>query len=357
MEQALLDRIYEAAIVADTWPTVLESIGQAVGALGGLLFSASEFGVTGMASPTVAKFRAEFVAAGWDDGNDRVERLIHRNHAGFLTEMDLYPEGDLDELPVRKEFLIPRGLIAADATMIQGVSRDTIILSIEGFHTHASARAAVPLLDELRPHLARAGALSAQLRLERAKAAVASLEIIGCSAAMIGSRKNLIAVNRLFNQQLGRGLHDTPGGLRLSDPKGDQLLSACLERLKQRKGAGQSIAIGSADGDGHRVLHIVPVTGAARDIFLGVSAILLVVEPRASLNSPPAELLQSLYDLTAAEARIARGIVTGAALNHVAHELGVSPQTARTHLKRIFVKLGVSRQAELITLLSHAAPP
>ena len=57
-----------------------------------------------------------------------------------------------------------------------------------------------------------------------------------------------------------------------------------------------------------------------------------------------------LHGLTAAESRIAGGIVQGRTLQEIAGEAGISLETVRTHLKRIFRKTSTRRQAELVRL-------
>lgn len=74
-------------------------------------------------------------------------------------------------------------------------------------------------------------------------------------------------------------------------------------------------------------------------------------------NGPPAlpseELLGALFGLTRAEARLARGVLTGCSAGEYAHQVGVRMATIRTQLHSIFIKTGVTRQAELVALLSR----
>ncbi|WP_416408816.1 helix-turn-helix transcriptional regulator [Agrobacterium rosae] len=62
--------------------------------------------------------------------------------------------------------------------------------------------------------------------------------------------------------------------------------------------------------------------------------------------------MQGLFDLSAAEARVAQFISTGKDIPSVAQQLAVSTETIRTHVKSIFRKTGTSRQSELAALLS-----
>ena len=65
----------------------------------------------------------------------------------------------------------------------------------------------------------------------------------------------------------------------------------------------------------------------------------LVVDERA---------LISLYGLTRGEAALAAKLVQGKSIEDAAAELFVSAHTARTHLKRIFMKTDTHRQPELV---------
>jgi DNA-binding CsgD family transcriptional regulator len=79
----------------------------------------------------------------------------------------------------------------------------------------------------------------------------------------------------------------------------------------------------------------------------GPAALLLISAPEQSTPTD-AKLLQALLDLTPMEARLTAAIVEGRTVKEFAEESGVSMNTARTHLKSVFAKTGVSRQAALV---------
>ena len=58
--------------------------------------------------------------------------------------------------------------------------------------------------------------------------------------------------------------------------------------------------------------------------------------------------LVSLYGLTRSEAVFAAKLVLGKSIEEAAGEMFISPHTARTHLKRIFMKTDTHRQPELV---------
>jgi DNA-binding CsgD family transcriptional regulator len=66
--------------------------------------------------------------------------------------------------------------------------------------------------------------------------------------------------------------------------------------------------------------------------------------------------VQSLFDLTPAEARVARSLASGKTVEAIATEGGVSLNTVRTHVRGVLEKTGCTRQAEVIALLSGILP-
>lgn len=71
---------------------------------------------------------------------------------------------------------------------------------------------------------------------------------------------------------------------------------------------------------------------------------------------PSADILSGLFDLTPAETRFAMALAAGRSPKAAAREVGVTENSGRTYLARIFAKTGTHRQSELISLLQTAHP-
>jgi DNA-binding CsgD family transcriptional regulator len=56
--------------------------------------------------------------------------------------------------------------------------------------------------------------------------------------------------------------------------------------------------------------------------------------------------------LTLAEVKVALAVSSGTAISDTARRLRISPNTVKTHLRRVFGKTGTSRQAELSRLMA-----
>lgn len=77
-----------------------------------------------------------------------------------------------------------------------------------------------------------------------------------------------------------------------------------------------------------------------------------------SQNQVPSEIIRQLFGLTGSEAKLVSHLVHGASLFDSADSMGVTINTVRTYLKRIFSKTGTSRQVELVsTVLNSISSP
>jgi DNA-binding CsgD family transcriptional regulator len=83
---------------------------------------------------------------------------------------------------------------------------------------------------------------------------------------------------------------------------------------------------------------------------------LFITDP-ACTCIPNTEHLRQQFGLTRTEALLAVVILSGEGLGASAGRLGISTQTARTHLRNVFAKTGARRQAELVRLLLSARHP
>src|ERR1700744_4902615 len=104
------------------------------------------------------------------------------------------------------------------------------------------------------------------------------------------------------------------------------------------------------------IAHVVPIRGSARDIF-SRSAAMLMLTPVTRPEAPSVDLIRSLFDLTPAEARVARGLAAGQTVSDIATESGTSANTVRSHVKVVLTKVGYNRQADVVALLNGLRPP
>lgn len=77
-------------------------------------------------------------------------------------------------------------------------------------------------------------------------------------------------------------------------------------------------------------------------------------DPESSAAQPSHELVRRLFGLTRMEASLALLLADGLTLDEAAEKMDVRRNTARTHLRSIFCKTGVTRQTMLVRLLLNS---
>ena len=355
MDEGLIDRIYEAAVVPDLWPSVLDKLNVVGDGYATFLFSIT-MQVERWVGSKLGGYGHDYVAEGWPARTDRPFRLVAARHAGFLGDLDVYTREEMDREPVFNEFLRPRGIGWGAATAIQVPNGDTLIFDVERrIETGPVDRETIGRLDALRPHLARAGLLSARLAFERARAAAMALDVIGLPAAVIGINGRLLAANPRLEKMMPEIVLDRHQRVALAEQNADALLADALARLALPgvDGGVRSFPIPACEEGPALIVHLVPIRRAALDVFSSASAI-LVITPVVPAEVPTAEVLQGLFDLTPAEARVAREVAGRQTIDTIAEALGVSRETVRSQLKSVFAKTGTSRQIDLAALLTGA---
>ncbi|WP_072392822.1 helix-turn-helix transcriptional regulator [Hyphomicrobium sp. CS1BSMeth3] len=356
----LIDRIYEAGVVPEQWPAVLDDLTKLADGAGALILSRSRFQEHFIGTPEAVRIFAGAVAEGWQgERNPRAPRLFGAKHAGFLTDLDVFTREEIEREPYFTEFLRPLGLGWGAATAIEVPSGDVIAFDVErSFERGPIERPVVERLDELRPHLARASMLSARLAFERSRAAALALEHVGLPAAVLGRKMHILAANPSLEAMMPGVVQDRSARVALVDHNADALLAEALSRLAlsdDLRGV-RSIPIPARQEQPPLIVHLVPIRLGANDVFSSASAI-LVLTPVVPAEVPTADVLQGLFDLTAAEARVARSIAQTQTIESIADNLGVSRETVRSQLKAVLAKTGTARQVDLAALLAGSRIP
>jgi DNA-binding CsgD family transcriptional regulator len=178
-----------------------------------------------------------------------------------------------------------------------------------------------------------------------ARTAADALGVIGLPAAVLSGACRLAAANKLFERLIPQVVQDRPPRLCLADRRADALLGRLLAGACDGTSA---IPLAATRALPASIAHVFPAQDADD---AGAASLLLVIATIARPQIVSARILQDLFDLTPAEARVARGIAAGKTTRDLAAEAGLAVGTVRQQLKSVFGKTGVSRQADLVGLL------
>jgi DNA-binding CsgD family transcriptional regulator len=358
MDSQVVDRIYECSFVPELWPGVLDELARITNTAGTSLFVSKDEVTAWTSSPIAREGTASFVKEGWFFRGQVIARLFAARHAGFLTDLDLFTHEELDLEPIYCEMWRPRLCVGwAVGTAIPLPTGETVTFVLSRLAGLGPIeRALVQKLDELRPHLARSALMSARQQLERARAASQTLAAIGLAALVLDERGKVLAANSLIEAMTGHVLWRANDHLSLRDRKADQLLREAISTIDAASSASvRSFPVREADTQAAMIAHLIPIRLSARDIFVRCAAI-LVLTPVTAPKAPPVELVQSLFDLTPAEARVARSLANGKTIENIASDGGVSPNTIRTQVRGVLEKTGCSRQTDVVALLTGISP-
>ncbi|MCF4166939.1 helix-turn-helix transcriptional regulator [Zavarzinia compransoris] len=83
---------------------------------------------------------------------------------------------------------------------------------------------------------------------------------------------------------------------------------------------------------------------------------IFIRDPENGVRTDPA-ILKQLFGFTQAESALATQLAKGESLDEAAVELNIRYNTARAHLRSMFAKTGVTRQAELVRILVNGVAP
>jgi DNA-binding CsgD family transcriptional regulator/PAS domain-containing protein len=218
----------------------------------------------------------------------------------------------------------------------------------------------------LVPHIRRAAHIGNVIDLHENKASsfAALFDSLADGVLLVDARAHIVFANTAAQNLLAEGniLRDAGGKLAALDNSADRALRTVFAAaLGGDAGVGvEGVALPLVSKSNDQWLaHILPLTsGARRRAGIEYSATAAVFVRNVQLETPPLlKTVASLYRLTPRESRVLQALVEVGGVPAVADELGVSAATVRTHLKSLFEKTGMRRQADLVKLISgHQSP-
>jgi DNA-binding CsgD family transcriptional regulator len=347
--EVLVDLIYEAAIIPDLWSGVLDSISKKTGFGGATIFETLPYGANVVCSPGVTELYDTWLKSPWVGSNPRAVKLAPLKLPEFISD---HEHISLEEMKTDPFYNLIRGFGFhwCCGTTIRSPGGTEIVFSFE------KATEGGPVTDDqkehlnqLRPHLARASVISARIGLEVSKERVDALQIAGVPAAIVSSFGSVVAANDLFVSLAPTISIIAFNKIRMANEKAQWLYESALSS-RSATGGSFSIPMKGSEQSKPGVVHVTPLIRQSRNVFSGAD-ILIYVTLVGNTDTPSPQILEALFDLSPAEARVARCLAEGLHVDAIAAKLGVQENTVRTHLKGVYAKTGTSRQAELISFL------
>jgi DNA-binding CsgD family transcriptional regulator/PAS domain-containing protein len=223
------------------------------------------------------------------------------------------------------------------------------------------------LMELLSPHLRRAAMIGDLLdhKLVEAQLYQSALDGLKAPILLVNENCRVVYANERAHKLLSSevSIREKAGELHATNSLMTHSLHDAVKRSLssglQLGGRGIAIPV-SEPGSPPVVAYVLPLNGggseAIRSAFRPATAAIFL---STALTTPPdlKDSLATLYDLTPSEARVAVQIFEGLNPTEAAEQQGVSENTIKTHLSRTFSKMGVTRQAELVKLVTAVTSP
>lgn len=356
-------QIYRATTEPEGWNLIVERIGRRIGATIAAVHvhaapgegaSATTVGAWGRKRPGLRDYESYYAS--------RNVWVIHGAHllkpGAILTGEQMCPDDVLLRSEFYLDFLRPIDVRYSIRAVLTSDPEPLSYFSAGRPHkSRPFGDAQRHILGAVLPHLMQAVRIQSRLETMQAgrQAVSGALERLPLAVIFLDARCRVLEMNGSARKivEAGDGLRIERGVLVALCTRAEVQLqqmifgAAALQsgRLLQHGGA---LSL-PRPGGGRPLSAMVAPTGVTGIFPASRSArvVVLIEEPERRTTKPSADFAKG-HKLSPAEAELTTRLVSGLSLQQAAASLGIRDNTARSHLKRVFVKTGARRQAELV---------
>jgi DNA-binding CsgD family transcriptional regulator len=365
----LIGMIYDAATDPSLWSGTLEQVAHFVG---------------GRTAALLSRDTASFtVEVHHDFGADSHFRQLYRDkYFGidpFLTGQlavtidqaisvtDVMSYAVFLKTPFHREWVEPQGAVDIAAVVIEKSDTRTTLLSVMRDERHGVVDGAMrERMRLLAPHIRRSTLMGRQIEAGSCTATdlARTLDVLRTAICLLDADGRVVRANKACRQLFANADLLTTVGDRIVARNGeaDRMLRGLLGKA-EGDGAASGVhnqieSLRSADGS-HYLVHALVLTRERRHPVepAEFATSVLFVWKVSIMTSSASGVIASAFKLTPSELRVLTAIVEVGGVPEVAAALGIADTTVRTHLSRLFEKIGVSRQADLVKIVASFSAP
>ena len=363
----LISDIYDCAAVPELWPQTMEKINSAFdGAYSAVMFA-------DYSRIKVLKMFCNNWDMSWFGKLEEIyaeipdfERSYSKGIDAVWSQMEHVSEVEFQKSRFYRDWVAPQGLrdalisVYLDRTQIRGTLTVASYKSRDLF-SDAEKRAA----SLLTPHIRRA--VSINDIVDKGNMALALyrqvLDNLSVAVFVVGAGAQLKFTNAKGDALLSDGdvLRTDRGTLHASINNGvAAALNAAIERATRGDRdlgiSGIGVPLKGLSG-ARAAAYVLPLDGKSvrGDLASGCAAIFIA--GREEQQPMVVEILRTLYDLTPTEAKVAYASSLGESTEAIAATQGVTRDTVRSHLKKIYVKTDVPGKTALAARIHAIVPP
>jgi DNA-binding CsgD family transcriptional regulator/PAS domain-containing protein len=355
----LISSIHDAALVPDLWPAALQSIMDAIGAVGaGYGVVGKQSGRIEWLSETGALVDMESDFLRYYHALDPYRPMLDAAPSGrWMWVSQCLPAPELRRNEWYNDYLLKIGVDdGLGVRLFESASHSVVFGISHGVGGAPFADAGIAALQKLSEPLAQAARLHTELHSLgwRSSVPLRALDELAAGILVTDGDGLVIELNRAAERivRRGDGLMIRNGRLDASGvPDGDKLAKLIAGAVDEKAGAAAGhMLVRRRDRRPAYVLTVAPLGAKLTD---QERPLVLIVVAGPDAPSPSERELADLFGLSPAQSRLAAALMTGKTLRDVASASGVRITTLRTQLSSILRKVGVNRQIDLVRVLSR----
>jgi DNA-binding CsgD family transcriptional regulator len=361
--------IYDAALAPELWPTALDGLRNFVGGFAANIFwqdIASDGAGMYFSLGDDPHYRQLYIET-YSALNPMLPAAAFPDCGTILSTVDFLTLEEMKQTRFYREWLEPQGIVDGVFSNLDKSSTTLSAMSVIRDKSHGvvdeGTRTRMGLIV---PHMIRAVSISQLVaRHKTEKEALAeTLSRVAAGVFMIDPQGRIAFANEAGEAMIKEGgiVREAQGVLAAVNADANRALRDLFAAAGRGDGSldvrGAAVPL-AWSSDARWLAHVLPLgSGARMEAGHKYKATAAVFVRRASLDTPSAlEVLTSHYKLTAGEARVLQAVVDHDSVRAMANALGISQNTVKTHLRSLFEKTGLRRQAELVKLVASSANP
>lgn len=349
----IMNRLGDAAVDPAAWPEIMDSICRAAGASAAVLLQSDIRTPDVPRTASIDEALRLYFADNWHLVDPRARGFPRMMAGDVVSDQDILTPEQIRADPMYNEILYPFGFkwfagigfragAAAWALTIQRTGREG---PFEALDKH--------LLARLAPRLTETASLATAIGRVVISSTTDALNHVQKPAIVLSNQGLVLNMNAAAEAGFDEDIRVRNRQLMVRDK---QALAKLEQLVDLIRATPDSAALPAEPILIRRTikppvtLRVLPIDGAARNVFLGARA-LLVFSNLLPAPAPEPTLIAQAFGLTPAESRLAALIGSGLSVDVAAAQLRISRETARNHLKSTFSKTGTHRQQELISII------
>jgi DNA-binding CsgD family transcriptional regulator len=355
-----IEAVYASGLDSDRLPEALESTSRLLGGIGATYEVISkqghqpvEFWSAGLPAVSGTQYIEHFAAL-----NPRIPLTLHQCAGDVAWDHQLFDESGMDQDPFYSDFLPQLGLRYFVSVVLEQTPDKLAVISVQRSKKqgHVDKRE-VALMRQLCPHMQRAHDLATRLKARGNYRGLleSALDWLTHGVALLRADGTIVYVNETLRSlaQRGDGFRIVSRAIEFAEPNARRRFGEALgaiERLGDPAFDARptDFPVARSDENPAYIVSLRPIVrGQTPTRYAGAKVMLLISDPLRR-NIAGSQMLQDMFNLTNAEAHLARALCTGQTTSAYANERRVSINTVYSHLKKIREKTGCKSIPELI---------